>query len=539
MKKLLYIIALVAGLSSCYTDKGNYDYLPANKITITGFNGTLVPEVLFLSLQKDDSVRLKPDVIFEKENETESLKYEWYSGGEVISEQDSLVYPVKELKEYRDGVNLKPHIKLVVTNTLSGDIDMLGCYVEVEPPRGWVVLTKKASGEHQLSYFYNSWGVNNQTLELDADVNVYERINPGMSLGTDVVKIRTLYTAGPQSADNILVVKSQYPYTIAVNGETFAKDLNTVKLFAGGMTPDNYSPIDECATTSSPYSAAYIVNHDGSVFGRNKNTATEHYSGVYTPEPYYVDAKGIKVTRIWPSADGFFCAWMYDDLNKRLLIGTSGVGSAGSPIGVAPFPSNATMYGAESLGFPKFYDLKGEILYIGETEPLDRTGVMVYRSATGDYKLLRFTMYLSQTKNTFTVSYIRDHQVFPLNASLINEKSQFLQPSKNKEVFFFSGGTDNRTLYMFEFGTGRGIVEYETFDSPISSIAADINKSGNSTINNALAVGLKNGMLKVLDISSSVVSNDALKGNRELASYNLGDEIVNVVYKFGFMYNAW
>ncbi|MFV0593951.1 MAG: hypothetical protein ACK5M7_21450 [Draconibacterium sp.] len=536
MKKLLYIIALTGLLWSCTEDHGNYDYLPSNKITITGFNGELVPEVMYVQLQKDDSIKLKPDVIFDKEDESDALKFEWYSGGELISEEDSLAYPVKELKEYREGTNLKPFIKLVATNTSSGDIDMLGCYAEVEPPRGWVVLTKQSGGEHQLSYFYNDWASDNSSLTLEADVNVYERVNPGETLGSDVVKIRSHYTAGPQSTDNILVVKSEYPYTIDVNGETFAKNVNTMKLFAGGNVPENYSPIDECATTLAPYSAAYIINQDGSIYSRFKNTPTEHLSGVYTPEPYYVDAKGARVTRIWPSVDGFFCAWMYDDLNKRLLIGTSGIGNAN---GVAAFPADPSKYGDESLGFPKFYDLQGEILYIGETEPSDRTAVMVYHSDTEGYKLIRVYMYLSQYQNTFSVSFMRDHEVHLLDETLINGDSRFLQPRKNKEVFFFTGGTGNQTLYMYEYGTGRGIVEYESFDSPIASIATDINKDGNSTINNVIAVGLKSGELKIINIHPDVVSNDALKGERELASYDLGDEIVNVIYKYGFMYNAW
>lgn len=520
---------------ACYEDEGNYDYLPSNKISIIGFNGELVPEVLFLQLQKDDTVRLKPNILFEKEDRNDALSYEWYSGGELISEQDSLVYPVKELREYREGINLKPHIKLVVTNIALGDIDMLGCYVEVEPPRGWVVLTRKTNGEHNMSYFYNRWGADNASLELDARVNIYEEINEGETLGTDVVKIRSHYTAGPQSWDNILVIKSQEPYTIDVDGENFAKSIHTAKLFVNGIVPENYSPIDECATTGASRSSSFILNKDGGIYVRTKNTPAEHHSGVYTPEPYYVDEKGVNITRIWPTSSGFLTAWMYDDLNKRMLIGTAGIGSV---VGVVPFPANESIYGPEEEGFPRFYDLQGEVLYFGHTGRYGRDGVMVYHSDEG-YKILRFYAYLSQYQNTFTLKELNNREVRSLDASLINENTKYLQPTKNNNVFFFTGGLENKTLYLYEYDTGRGAVVYETFDAPISSIATDVQRSGNSLINNTIAVGLKNGELKIIDIHPEVVSDDALQGGRELASYQLDGEIIDVIYKYGLMYNAW
>lgn len=549
MKKTIYFIMMSWLMSSCYEDQGNYAYLPTNKITISGFNGK-INDPLFIQLQREDSVKLRPDILFEKENHSQHLKYEWISGGELISEEDSLVYPVKNLKELREGINLKPFIKLVVTNEASGDIAMRGCYVEVEPPKGWVVLTKQTNGEHNLHYLYPRWlGENEDSLRIEANIKIYEHLNPEEKLGKDVLKIRSHYTARPQSYDNILVIKSDEPYTIDINGETFTKDLNTYKMFTAGNIPENYSPIDECAVANSWASSSYIVNHDGNVFVRTKNTPSEHHSGVYTTDAYHVDEKGMKATRIWDSSSGHACAWIYDDLNKRLLVGTAGMGgySGDEAAGIAIFPENDTngsdLYLNAPEDFPKLHDLKGEILHVGSTGQWGHNVVvMLYRTELGELQLLRFYLQMSQAQNTLRIysNNMRDFELHSLNKDLFHEESQFVQPLHNQDVFFFTGGPDNQTLYVYEFNTGRGAVEYEVFNSPIASMASDIKKGeGYSNVDYSLAVGLKNGQLKVININPEIVSDDTQKGKRELASYDFEDEIVDVIYKFGFMYYAW
>ena len=98
MKYILAILVFVVGLlSSCYEDKGNYDYQIMNDIIIT----LPLPDgndVFVLG----DEINIQPELTFSQGVESESLTYSWTFDGTEISTEPVLKWIVDKEGQYKD-----------------------------------------------------------------------------------------------------------------------------------------------------------------------------------------------------------------------------------------------------------------------------------------------------------------------------------------------------------------------------------------------------------------------------------------------------
>ena len=154
----LYIFLLMIGMSSCYDDLGNYDYVELNKVSIEGINSNEWYE----KLANIDTLFFQPELTFSLSDAEEDLRYEWllipinaaYNKDSipmqeqrseyVIGREKNLVYPVsKKSGRYIGFFN--------VTNIQTGITYAANFFLKVKTALtdGWMILCEQ-NGEARL-----------------------------------------------------------------------------------------------------------------------------------------------------------------------------------------------------------------------------------------------------------------------------------------------------------------------------------------------------------------------------------------------------
>ena len=81
--KILFVVMFLLIITSCYEDKGNYDYREMNDIEIS-------VETESSSYALGDKVTSKPKLVFTLGKESSDLSYEWTFDGHVIADTRDL-----------------------------------------------------------------------------------------------------------------------------------------------------------------------------------------------------------------------------------------------------------------------------------------------------------------------------------------------------------------------------------------------------------------------------------------------------------------
>ena len=139
IKILLTVMSLLA-ITSCYEDKGNYDYREMNDIEIS-----VETESSFYAL--GDKVISKPELVFTLGKENSDLSYEWTFDGHVIGD-------TKDLEWIADTIASTKELRLAVLDNNTGVTYFGSTYISVSSAyasNGWVVLSEK-EGNSTLSF---------------------------------------------------------------------------------------------------------------------------------------------------------------------------------------------------------------------------------------------------------------------------------------------------------------------------------------------------------------------------------------------------
>ena len=139
--KLATAIFLGSLMSSCYEDKGNYDYEQMNDITVE------------IPLESSDCVlgdvlKIIPELKFSTGKETENLTYLWTFDGQEIATERVLNWTVDKDGKYKD-------LRLAVKDQTTGVTYFGSALLSVISPYttdGWVTLSAKEDGTSMLTY---------------------------------------------------------------------------------------------------------------------------------------------------------------------------------------------------------------------------------------------------------------------------------------------------------------------------------------------------------------------------------------------------
>lgn len=502
--ELYFVLFMFGLLSGCFEDEGNYsyaelyppswvdDYNEMRPKNITGYAGEV------MKFRGSQMFRWDAD----SATRAEEVRYEWKIGDVVISEELDFDMPTDEVVE-KIGMKRFSNDKgewgtFNVIDKKNGVVFPARLLVYIYPTfaaNDWFILSENG-GNTKVSAICRRaeqkdgksvWGYNLKD-------NVYETINghvvPGKPL--DLV-METSRDVSPSGACVILTDQVAYE----VNTQNMEKVDEVKDQFLDG-TPANFNiaVMKEKAPQSPSFgegAASFIATKDGRLFTRMRSA--NYLSGKYLSEPYYIDAKGYKITKIGHSLYGGMIP-CYDEKNRRVVMATTwredvneggemGGGSSVYKTRVIPIDRH---YYAEVDGFPEgtevlFLSAKNHISYLYEG---GTTGL--------------FTVYYNDptrsTENTFVGDFSYDNRscvvvdkwyerwfrlpvkldassVILVSANLHSEYNEEANEAKFRDFYT----VDNKLYYIqrskeyYDYNSNRFFEFNASFSSKITSLA--------------------------------------------------------------------
>ncbi|WP_207515816.1 PKD-like family lipoprotein [Longitalea luteola] len=491
-------------LSSCYKDKGNYDYAELNKVTIL-FDG----DTKYIRPRVSDTLNIDPQLVYKGDTLrasklAETFAFTWYCNNEQISSSPVLHYPVRSL------TGVRPYLKLKVVNKNDGSTFLEGMTVEPIPAylTGWVVLTKK-DNRSIISF------IDPVSFEVNADF--YATISE-KELGPNAVQVKEIWmaNAGLSNAGNILIVRNDAGGNIELDGIKLNPIANSNNFFLGNTLPPDFRPRGEFYM----WDYTIMLDDNRNIYVRKHVDNSLTQSGVYPNKPLFIPG-GVKFDQGW---DGTFLSGqtlLYDKTQGRLFLASDDWGAV-LPVTYLPGPPLPP-------GTTLIHAMDKELVYVGRLQQ---------GRFTSSYYLVFFdgTKYYEQKimimDQRFTVNALFMGEV-PLGAGTANAQSVFCQLPRIDNYMFYSGGSGNKTLYLHEQGPGMSS-EYFTFDSPIKIIAAAQNQLMGVHTHDQLMVALENGHVYILGILPDQMADPS---KRLIKKIELNQGVpVSGMYKMGYGY---
>lgn len=519
MKKFINIVsagaAALLALSSCFDDKGNYDYeevIPVSIDMAVGNNG-------FLSIKFSEQLIIDPLLTFggktmNASQTGDTFSFIWYCNNVEIASGPVLDYPVKDLSGAR------PYIKLKVITNRDESTFLAGLTIDLiaEYQTGWVILTKK-DGKSYLSY------INPDTYEVYADF--YTQL-AGEELGPDAQLIEEHWSfSGLTATGNIQVVMSNPEGNIDLNGQDLTPMYYTNSYFIGNEPPAGFLPANEIYL----WNFSYLLDTDGNLYLRKYATPALLQSGVYASTPIHIPG-GVKIDRAWSGGLRPNVAIFYDKDNGALYYG-SGSNGAVIPLRITGWMGPPLAPGA----YTDPADMDKELVYVAYIAAGGMGGggmfyALVYKAPDGSYHRQRIML---SDQGGYAVQVMVDSGANPdfqfAGSGIAHDASVFLQSFRTADHLFFSGGSDNRSLYLFEH-TAKRTSLYYTFESPIRTISQNHINSAHTL----LMVGLENGEFHFIGIAyDDIVAADPATRFRKKVEPGQGVP-VSTLYKNGFGY---
>ena len=330
----LYIILFLFGLlTGCFEDEGNYSYEEINPPLWSDNFNTSSPKRMIGYAGDGEVMKFRGSKMFTWETDSamraDEVRYEWKIKGVVISEELDFDMPTDEV------------VKKIGLTRYSNDVGEWGTFSVIEKKTGitfparlfvyfyppfapddWFILSENGD-KSKVSVIsprtVSENGKNTVNYKLKDDV--YATIN-----GHDIPgkpKDLVMETSRDVSAGGACVILTdQVAYE--VNVQNMMKVDEVKDQFLDGAPADfKIAAMREKAPSSPSFgegSASFIVTEDGRLFTRMRSA--NYLVGKYLTEPYYIDAKGYKITMLGHSTYGQNIP-CYDAKNRRVVMATT------------------------------------------------------------------------------------------------------------------------------------------------------------------------------------------------------------------------
>lgn len=221
MKRVLYLMLLLSVLlqTSCYEDKGNYEYSTLTEVEINGIE----PEY---TVYVGSMFRIPVEVTYKNGTLTD-VSYEWRIDGEVVSTEKDLNIPVS----FAVKPGLYADFSVIDNQTGIKTLVKFKVNVSTEFYNGWLLLSDE--GDHsELTYIRNDGKV---YPDIYKQLN-HEELNPG------ALQIKEHWTPWGEATGEVFVAITKGPnYSVELDGNSLYRVLYNKDEFLGGM-PDDFKP---------------------------------------------------------------------------------------------------------------------------------------------------------------------------------------------------------------------------------------------------------------------------------------------------------
>jgi hypothetical protein len=510
MKKNLFLLGIVASAlcyQACYEDKGHYDYIPANEVTIT------MPSSI-INANMGDTLYFTPTIAFANPTDTTGFEYWWeYTGSYGTLDHHEVICEGRELRFMPHLVG-RQDVQLCVKELRSATITTASMGINGGSiyTKGWLIL-REENGESKLSFVRPErlmpGDVTSERVYVPY-VDLYGRLFPGESLGSGPIALRQAFSyLGILSIFYVL----QENESVCLNGVSYAKEIRLAQEFIGGA-PAGLAPRDYYQGNYS----SMILDANGMLYHRCPYSGTYTDFFIYSFANFPMEYRGevLNIDRIVPSlAERIYFFSVYDRENKRFLWVRTG--NASNSGGMLPAVITAD---SEYLDYNNVGD--AEILYAAFYNEEGSSGIayniMLY-AKDGNVYVQRCRAMGGSLISTATALPVDEVQniLFSGQAN-ISPATKYHQLKMRTYLFFATGNQ----LYWYDHLTGTTRLFY-TFPSGEDIVDMDTNPQESE-----LGIVLTSGKFITLDIENErLMSND-----NKIYEIALPGKIVDMEYKF-------
>ncbi|MCR9012496.1 PKD-like family lipoprotein [Gabonibacter chumensis] len=435
MKIRIVIIALWASLlAACYEDKGNYDLVDYNKITIATVAAETKTTVVL-----GESVKITPKITWkypERDTTENAFDFVWVHtwGGDTIAKTRVLEYTPDECGNFP--------CYLYVTEKATGVVTRYQTSVTVQSPylKGWFILSENG-GKTNLNFVRrDSWkDDDNKTHYYWTDfIDLYSQLHPNDPLASEVPVRSDVYVVGNEE-DEVVVIYEGGRASV-LNGLDFSKVLEIKDEFPGGAYPVGF----EAKQFIRGGYCDFVLGTDGKLYWRKNANSTEmKHEQMFMDVAVYFPGGGADISEFFNInvyAANFILG--YDQLHKRFVACYTSFNSGNSYLGGKMDIINPI----DPTTFVDILNLEGyKLLYCGDfTDGTNYVNILKQES-TGKY--LMQTYKLSGGMNSLSVTNASQEEF--AGSDKISDNTVFWKLRKASYLYF---GEGNR-LYFYDMST--------------------------------------------------------------------------------------
>ncbi|SEM25952.1 PKD-like family protein [bacterium A37T11] len=495
MKTNLFILFLicVAGLQSCYKDKGNYDYtkLPEVQISMTDApaNGYV-----------GESYTYVPEVIFENPNDSVYYKYWWEYTSSLNADGKPQVQEGKKLNYIPTNTG-RFGWQFCMQDTRNNVVTSGSLYITVTAAfnRGWLVLSND-NGRSVVSFIRPQWNTTPDGGKVREYVPYIDLNKEQASLGTNPTG---LYQALKSTGSIVLLKQESGP--VWLNGNSFLPEVLLNDEFLGG-SPAGFQLKDY---TECSYLGVALAK-DGRLFSRYMASTAGYYTDdiMNFPTEYYGEI--VHATSLIPLTPLVGVFGLYDEQKKRVLWINNDYFFPNSV-----FPSVMSASG-DYLDFAHLDDKR--ILYCSTTSPaLANAPLTTIYSKGGQFYVQSAQATFNRTAMQNVTLTVSKDKLFAGN-DLITQNSKFFMLETRPYLFF----AEKNNVYWYDLNT-ETVHNIYTFPAGENVVAMGTNPQESE-----LGVTLENGTFATLDIA-----NDQLYANHKIwETHGIPGKVIDLKYKF-------
>lgn len=310
MKKInVFLISFITTvlLSSCYEDKGNYDYNDLVKITIDLGN--------ISDITLGDVLKVTPTITLSKDMPDLRLTYKWMLEGDLISTERDLNWVAdRYTEEFADNLIFEvTDVDNDIRYRAAISFSIRGKY-EVD---GYLVLADKG-GQKYLHLLYQSSDEEGNEVYVPL-IDAFGLENNGEAIPANAFKVFEHYCRqGSAFKNQIMLVADDQ--TFEINGSSFNKvDYTLQDMFNGVVPSDLQNSVKDAFFMQR---LDFVSDKKGQLYSRVKSTFEFFHSEYFLDSPISFQGEVLKDIDIVPSSYGCntpFCL-LYDKYKKRFLV---------------------------------------------------------------------------------------------------------------------------------------------------------------------------------------------------------------------------
>lgn len=306
-KIILFVCLISLFCSSCYEDKGNYDYKNLLKVNIVEFlvekDGEEVVEQLLI-VKSGTVIKARPVLSFSKENATLNFAYTWIYKDQVIGKEQGLNWKTEEVgigsvvldvEDLDNGNHFRGSFSIRIEDRYKGS--------------GFLILSEK-EGSPCLSFLEGSYSEN--TTGFKPLIGLY-RLENEKTLPNDVFKIHEHFRKHDLRDTQIMAVCETD--LVDINAYSFKEENRAAEMFMSGVPKISDAMFMQWVDI--------VTDEKGRIYRRIKSTNELFHSNRFLPEPVEDENKqvleGISIIPGDMGGSKNYCL-LYDNKKKRYLV---------------------------------------------------------------------------------------------------------------------------------------------------------------------------------------------------------------------------